>query len=427
MIRMKEDKPRLYSWLFPYPGDWHILLHSAKALISRYWGAGIEHVAKEFSGTDKNAAEGRHYRRSHHQLTVMYEALITVVAMQYKSLTGGDPEESGAEDKIKAWMLQRAAVHKTFKLWTQFILQDYPAYMALRIAVRTGNFKLRLAALRRIAPIFCGHGKARYQWLLAVHLSHMARMTDEDMEALSHLFSTPLTGNAYARVALDERQEFANKLYKGSTTKITVPFVSKLPALVTAREHALTEIRREYLATGVNQDPVADVLRKRRDAVSTATSVLTESLAFTDKGAATLMSLDGREALLTEAQEILSQHEACDDKWRDVVNHILGDPLAKGCTKVHMKSFPPTSLHSKGMKRAAKPSTAIRNLKNTGQSARELHNVLNAIAADVGSMTRESLEKRMLEIGSTVSLSMANIDGGMRLGIRTLPRDRYMS
>ncbi|CAN0051494.1 unnamed protein product, partial [Ectocarpus sp. 4 AP-2014] len=51
------------------------------------------------------------------------------------------------------WIEARAEAHKTFAVWKQFLLHDYPAYIAFRTALRTGNFRLRLDALRRIAPI----------------------------------------------------------------------------------------------------------------------------------------------------------------------------------------------------------------------------------------------------------------------------------
>lgn len=113
---------------------------------------------------------------------------------------------------MAAWMEQCSSVDKTFLPWCRFALRDYTAHMALKPALRTGTFKLRLPALRRIAPIFCGHGKDRYQWLSVVHLSHMAWTMDNDMEASSHPFSTPLTENPLARLGLDEQQEFEDKL-----------------------------------------------------------------------------------------------------------------------------------------------------------------------------------------------------------------------
>ena len=112
-----------------------------------------------------------------------------------------------------------------FMLWAQFLLEDYPAYLALRTTLRTGNFKLRLTAIRRIAPVLCGYGKDQYQWLVSVHLADMVRMTEDGYKALSYLFFTSLGGDAFARIGLDEKQEVANRLYKGALMKITRAYV----------------------------------------------------------------------------------------------------------------------------------------------------------------------------------------------------------
>ena len=111
------------------------------------------------------------------------------------------------------WINVQAEEHQTFKLWAQFLLEDYPAYLALSIGLSTGDFKLRLAALRRIAPVCCGYGKDWYQWLVSVHLADMTKMTDDDFKALPSLFSTSLGGDAFARFGLDEKQKVANRLY----------------------------------------------------------------------------------------------------------------------------------------------------------------------------------------------------------------------
>ena len=41
MVNLKKSMPTKYDWLLPVPGFWHILLHSAKALLQRYSLAGI--------------------------------------------------------------------------------------------------------------------------------------------------------------------------------------------------------------------------------------------------------------------------------------------------------------------------------------------------------------------------------------------------
>lgn len=78
--------------------------------------------------------------------------------------------------------------------------------MAFRTAFRTGDFMLRLAAIRRIAPIFHITGKDRHQFLVADHLAEMARMSESDMKVMCELFSVSLSDDAWARLALDERE-----------------------------------------------------------------------------------------------------------------------------------------------------------------------------------------------------------------------------
>ncbi|CAM9980445.1 unnamed protein product, partial [Ectocarpus sp. 12 AP-2014] len=108
---------------------------------------------------------------------------------------------------VVEWIKKRAAEHKTFALWEQFLLHDFPAYMTFRTALRTGDFMLRLDALGRIAPIFYITGKDRYQFLVVDHLAEMSRMSESDLKVMAELFSVSLSKDACARLGLDERQE----------------------------------------------------------------------------------------------------------------------------------------------------------------------------------------------------------------------------
>lgn len=83
MVQLKKGNPEKYKWMLPHPGGWGIMLHTTKALISRYYGAGVEVVAKALGGDDKHAAAGSKYRRSHHLLTVTYEAMWWTVTEKY--------------------------------------------------------------------------------------------------------------------------------------------------------------------------------------------------------------------------------------------------------------------------------------------------------------------------------------------------------
>ena len=143
---------------------------------------------------------------------------------------------------ISQWVKAKADEHKTVKPSAKFKLEDYPAYLELRTALRTADSKLRLGALRRIAPLFCGYGKDQYQWLVSVRLADMARITDDDHKATSCIFATSLGGDTYALIGLDDKQEVANMLYKGVVMKITKSYVRKMAAIVSAGEVALSEV-----------------------------------------------------------------------------------------------------------------------------------------------------------------------------------------
>ena len=106
MVQLKRGNPEKYKWMLPHPGGWHIMLHMTRALITKYYGAGIEIVAKALGSDDKHAAAGSKYRRSHHLLTVTYEAMWWAVIERYNEETGegvsaaaagaADGESSGA-------------------------------------------------------------------------------------------------------------------------------------------------------------------------------------------------------------------------------------------------------------------------------------------------------------------------------------------
>lgn len=76
--------------------------------------------------------------------------LTLVVDGFLRKYPGMSRDDFVSDTQISAWILR--AEHKTFKLWGQFLLDDFPAYTALRTALHTRNFKLHAFALRRLCP-----------------------------------------------------------------------------------------------------------------------------------------------------------------------------------------------------------------------------------------------------------------------------------
>lgn len=233
---------------------------------------------------------------------------------------------------------------------------DYPAYSGVRTAVRTGNLKLRNACLRVAAPMYCGCGKHNYQWETAVHLGHLARMTDGKMEVNSERFSTSLGGDASSRVALDERQEVANRGYKGATKKITKTIVPKLADIVGMRERAIAEIERAFILAAAQRKLLPNLMKKRRPAMADAMNIVPDCVAFGAEGRDNVVALDGRVLSENEGAGILDVPRRCKERWADVIKStVLNDKSVKGPTNVTMKPPPPPAPATNQRRRKGGP------------------------------------------------------------------------
>ena len=156
-----------------------------------------------------------------------------------------------------------------------------------------------------------------------MHLADVARMTDDDFKALSYIFSTSLGGDAFSRFGLDEKQEVANKLYKGAVMKITRTYVRKMAAIVEMRKKAVSAVQKEFFVTGMSRDLVAELLEKRHKAMLAEKPALQDGNTFQATGKSTIMALDGREATLAEAAEILRVSELCAETFVGAVKSCV--------------------------------------------------------------------------------------------------------
>ena len=57
---------------------------------------------------------------------------------------------------------------------------------------------------------------------------------------------------------------------------------------------------------------------------------------------------------------------------------------------------------------------ARRNLKNSGETVKELQKALRNLAEDYGSASKEQAEKSVLEVGAVLPQAFANVEGGER-------------
>ena len=66
--------------------------------------------------------------------------------------------------------------NQTLQFWYRFSLNDCPAYIALFLAIRSGNWDLWVAAFKLMAPLFTCFVRPKYSKLIPHHLQEMHRL-----------------------------------------------------------------------------------------------------------------------------------------------------------------------------------------------------------------------------------------------------------
>lgn len=96
----------------------------------------------------------------------------------------------------------------TKQFWSQFVFQDCFAYVFLYLAIRSGRWDLRMAAIKSMAVLFTAFDRPNYQKLIPQHIVDMLTIPEE---ILSHLSKGGLTVSINGRlchsVGIDEAHE----------------------------------------------------------------------------------------------------------------------------------------------------------------------------------------------------------------------------
>ena len=83
----------------------------------------------------------------------------------------------------------------TWKFLRQFILSDCYAYIGLYLAIRGGNWRLRMSGLKQMALLFAAFDQNSYQRIIPNHLAHLEEYLKEILQCIeAGGFTVNLTG-----------------------------------------------------------------------------------------------------------------------------------------------------------------------------------------------------------------------------------------
>ena len=213
---IKKEYGNDLSWMIPVPGDWHFLKNYQEVLLKIYLDAGLNDLAKA-SGYQSNAVTSN-FKRTHYFLVetwiAMFQHFVALFLKQntspefleyvYKWLdsfpTSEDQDATVRNLKqllddvcerydtfygdFMKFVEEQCSKNLTWKFWSQYVFHDCLAYITLHLAIRTGKWSLRTAAIKSMAAVFTAFDRPNYQKLIAEHMHDLLTMPEDVLEHL---------------------------------------------------------------------------------------------------------------------------------------------------------------------------------------------------------------------------------------------------
>ena len=272
---IKKEYGNDLSWMIPVPGDWHFLKNYQEVLLKIYLDAGLNDLAKA-SGYQSNAVTSN-FKRTHHFLVetwiAMFQHFVALFLKQntspefleyvYKWLdsfpTSEDQDATVRNLKqllddvcerydtfygdFMKFVEEQCSKNLTWKFWSQYVFHDCLAYITLHLAIRTGKWSLRTAAIKSMAAVFTAFDRPNYQKLIAEHMHDLLTMPED---VLGHLrnggYTISILGRAGHSVGIDEAHEMCiNKDCKEFITKPSGDYINRVATFLPVRSKAMKQ------------------------------------------------------------------------------------------------------------------------------------------------------------------------------------------
>ena len=146
--------------------------------------------------------------------------------------------------KFEFFMEEQTSKYQTWHFWSQFIFEDCFAYISLYLSMRSGQWDLRMAAIKSMAALFTAFDRPNYQKLIPQHIVDMLTIPDR---LLSHLrqggFTVSIRGRPGHSVGIDEAHEMCvNKDCKEYITRPSDDYMNRTAAFLSVRAKAIKNL-----------------------------------------------------------------------------------------------------------------------------------------------------------------------------------------
>ena len=270
-----------FKWLICYPGDWHMLANYQKALIKPYFDAGLRELAKKAGYPTAAIQACSQFKRTHSFIMEAWEALFQVMLQLYLDGANHDPIAERIKQQLLAdhrpynletivatlqmslsseyqhfveFLQQKSEKKDNWRFWTSFVLRDGLAYVGLYLALRSGNWNLRVACMKMMAPVFCAYDHMTYKRLICGHIADILTLPEPILtlpEPILKSFSeggfvVSYTGRPWHSVAIDEAHEMGiNKSCKTSIVHPTEDYIHRIANYIPYRNKCLENLQQQ--------------------------------------------------------------------------------------------------------------------------------------------------------------------------------------
>ena len=266
------------SWLIPFVGDWHFLKNYQEVLLKVYFDAGLSELAVASKYPPKSI--GTNFTRTHLFLLEVWESLFRVLMSFFIAKEAPDsflddvshminnspPSESQNSalrnlkdiieeiseilNKFSTYIKTHTTHNQTLQFWCQFLFDDCLAYIALFLAIRSGNWDLRVAGFKLMAPLFTSFDRPKYSKLIPHHLQEMHRLPTAVLALLKKGgFTVSILGRPCHSIGIDEAHEMCiNKECKEFIVRPSGDLMSRTAKFLPIRSKAIKNFEQQVFA-----------------------------------------------------------------------------------------------------------------------------------------------------------------------------------
>ena len=272
------------KWLIPYPGDWHMLMNFQTPIMKAYYDAGLKSLAQAAGYPPAQIQTCSQFKRTHQFLMEAFEA--TYRAMVKSFLQWQDEHDSKQTSDLhseivhslktlptkeftkafnehlttfkesirdlhyqpfKSFIQEKARKDDTWKFWVRFLFEDMMAYLGLFLSIRSGDWSLRMASMKKMAPLFTAYGHQTYQKVIANHIADIICMPTAILTMFQQGgFVVSITGRPWHSVGIDEAHEMLiNKSCKTAIVRPSKDYINRVAHYLPYRTKAIENLKQQ--------------------------------------------------------------------------------------------------------------------------------------------------------------------------------------